>query len=257
MKNSQKFFGIYINRKIPKLKNNIYYGNIKLEFEGKAFIINNKKEKQELKNGSKYKKAGKYTIELINNQKEIYYININIIKLYPIFIFIMILLILLNIIYFSNTYIKEKIKINKSLDFDIELEYPKYNFNVSYKNQNFKSIKLTDKVTKNDMIYPGANGSFYIIINTTGGNKDINYIMQVQEENSKPKNLKFKINNIEYDSIKELSENIKGTIEKNASKILKIDWFWDYDSNEIIDTFDGININKYKFSIRIVGTENI
>ena len=51
--NNQEFYGIYINKKIPMLKDNKslnkYYGFIKPKFEGKAYIIENCKEKQELK----------------------------------------------------------------------------------------------------------------------------------------------------------------------------------------------------------------
>lgn len=64
MKERNKYFGLYINKKIPKIKNkdnnndiNRYYKNIKLEFEGKAFIVDKKgNEKEELKTGEKYKK---------------------------------------------------------------------------------------------------------------------------------------------------------------------------------------------------------
>ena len=48
--NNQEFYGIRINKKIPKLKDNKninkYYGSIKPSFEGKAYIIEDCKEKQ-------------------------------------------------------------------------------------------------------------------------------------------------------------------------------------------------------------------
>lgn len=54
MKERNKYFGLYINKKIPKIKNkdnnndiNRYYKNIKLEFEGKAFIVDKKGNEKE------------------------------------------------------------------------------------------------------------------------------------------------------------------------------------------------------------------
>ena len=74
MKNSENYYGIYINDKIPKLKKdekeeyNKYFGNVKLKFEGKAFIIEDEKE-NELQNNEKIKKSGKHKIKFINQKK--------------------------------------------------------------------------------------------------------------------------------------------------------------------------------------------
>lgn len=257
MKN-QEYFGIYINDKIPKIKDktNKYYRNLKLDFRGKVFIINNKNEKKELKTNSIFKKSGKYIIQFENENNEVYYINIHIIKLLPLIgLFFMTICILLSFILLDK-FIDTTYEMTRNLNFDAELEGIKYVFNVNYKNQNFKNIELTDKVTQSKVLYPGCYGSFYIFISTKNGNKDINYWMEVKEESKKPMNLKFKINNIEYNSITELSKDIKGVIPKNSSKVLKIEFFWDYDSNDLIDTTDGMNIENYKFLIRIVGNEN-
>lgn len=261
MKN-QEYFGIFINDKIPKIKDkkdkfNKYYRNIKLDFKGKVYIINKKNEKTELKTNSKFKKSGKYIIQFINENNEVYYINIHIIKLLPLlWFFFMTICILLSFILFDK-FIDTTYEMTRNLNFDAELEGIKYVFNVNYENQNFKNIKLTDKVTQSNFLYPGSYGSFYILISTKDGNKDIDYWMEVKEESNKPINLKFKINNIEYDSITELSKDIKGVISKDSNKILKIDFFWDYDSNDLIDTTDGMNLENYKFLIRIVGNEHI
>lgn len=261
MKN-QRYFGIYINNKIPKVndeknKFNKYYGNIKLNFKGKAFIINNKNEIIELKSNSKYKKSGKHIIKYIDERNEVYYINVNIIKIYPLLLLLLLFFILSYFILFNDDTINNNNEINKKLNFDVELDGLKYSFNVNYKNQNFKSVVLTDKVTQSNMLYPGASGYFYIEISTKNGNKDMFYTMEANEEKNKPTNMKFKINNTEYNSITELSKDVKGIVPKHSNEILKIEWFWDYDSDNIIDTNDGINTSNYNFSIRIIGTENI
>lgn len=94
MKNSENYYGIYINDKIPKLKKdekeeyNKYFGNVKLKFEGKAFIIEDEKE-NELQNNEKIKKSGKHKIKFINQKNEIFYIDILIRKLKFIWLFLL------------------------------------------------------------------------------------------------------------------------------------------------------------------------
>jgi len=261
-KENKEYFGIYINDKIPKIKDkeNRYYKNIKLDFEGKAFILKDNKIdiQEELKSGKKYKKSGKHTIKFINDNQEIYYINIKITKLYLLlWLFLFAFLILFSYILFfydnvpnSNQIIKEFV------NYDVDLEGIKYVFNINYENGTFKSIELTDKVSNKNIIYPGAYGSFNIVISTEKGNKDMFYKMQVKEITNKPTNLKFKTDGKVYNSITELAENINGKINKNSKEILKIDWFWDYNTNDdITDTSDAINSENYRFLMSIIGTE--
>lgn len=267
MQKNNEYFGIYINKKIPKTKDkenknnyNKYNKNIKLEFEGKAFIINNKEnEKIELKSGEKYKKEGKHTIKFINSNKEIYYIDIEIRKLYFIFLFLIAFFIICGTLFFSfNKNINTQYLMNETLNFDVDLEGIKYIFNINYENENFQSIKLTNNVRKKELIYPGSNGYINILISTKKGNKDMTYTMQVKEEKSKPKNLKFKVYGKTYNSMKELSQAINGNISKNTTEILKIEWFWDYENyNDIIDTNDGVNIENYNVLFKMVGTEKL
>ena len=94
MKTSEKYYGIYINDKIPKFrinekeKYNKYLGNIKLKFEGKAFIVKDEKE-TEIQNNEKIKKSGKHIIKFINEKEEMFYINILIRKLKFIWLFLL------------------------------------------------------------------------------------------------------------------------------------------------------------------------
>lgn len=259
-KENKNYFGIYINNKVPKLDNKInkYYRNIKLDFEGEAFIVEseNSDTQQRLESKKKYKKTGKHIIKFVDKNKKTYYINIKISKLYLLWLFLLSFLILLSyIMFFNNDFIYPKQLFEQFINYDVELEGLKYVFNINYKNADFQSIELTDKVNKNNFIYPGSYGSFYVVISTKGGNKDMFYKMQVKEEIRKPRNLKFKVNNNIYNSMEELAEDITGTISKNSSKSLKIDWFWDYDTNDdIADTFDAINIKNYKFLMSIIGS---
>lgn len=148
--------------------------------------------------------------------------------------------------------------LNGFSSFQIDLEGIKYVFDISYKDTEFKNIELTNKVSENNLIYPGACGEFYILISTKNGNKDMTYTMQVKDEKNKHKNLKFETEGIVYNSMKELSQNINGTISKNDTKKLKIKWFWEYETNDdAVDTGDGANIENYSFLIKMTGMENI
>ena len=264
MKENKEYYGIYLNGKIPKAKENKYnkyYRNIKLEFEGKAFLLDKNKEKneEELKNNSKLKKQGKHTIKFINNKKQIYYINVQIRKLWLacLFFIAIILIILGSILFFNNQGIKQYV-INEFSGFQINLEGIKYVFDIGYKDTEFKNIELTNKVSENNLIYPGSSGEFYILISTKNGNKDMIYTMQIQDEINKPQNLKFETNGVTYNSMKELAESINGTISKNDSKILKIKWFWEYDTNDdAVDTVDGTNVENYSFLMRMIGNEKV
>lgn len=266
MKENKEYYGIYLNGKIPKTidkekdKYNKYNRSVKLEFEGKAYLIDDKgNNKEELKNNSKLKKEGKHTIKLINTKNDIYYINIKIRKLGLICLFFIAFLIILGSIFiFNKDYIKQY-SISEFSSFEIDLKGIKYVFDIGYEDTNFKSVELTDKVSEKNIIYPGSSGTFYVLISTKNGNKDMIYTMQIQEEINKPKNLKFETNGKIYNSMKELSNDINGTIKKDSGKVLKIDWFWDYDTNDdMTDTENAISIeNNYKFLMRMIGNEKI
>ncbi len=266
MKNKKdNYFGIHINDKIPKIedKENRYYKNIELDFRGKAFIIeknqdNTEEIKEELESGKKYKKEGKHIIKFINESNEMYYINIKIRKLLILWLFLLAFFIILGTILFFNN--KDNSNSNQIIQgivsYDVELEGFKYVFDINYENENFTSVELTDKVSGKELIYPGSSGSFYIVVSTKKGNKDMYYKMQVKEEINKPKNLKFIVNGKTYNSAKELSENINGEISKNSERTLKINWLWDYDTNDdIMDTLNGENIENYRFLMTMIGTE--
>lgn len=269
-KKNNEYFGIYINNKVPNFNSeykkdvcNKYNGNIKLKFEGRAFIIekddNGHNREIELENNQKYRKEGKHTIKFINEESTTYYIDIQIKRhiLCVLFFIVFIgLLMLLSYISFNSNI--QNYMINKVSNFDVDLEGIKYVFDISYKDTDFQHVELTDKVSRKKLIYPGSSGCFYIQISTKNGNKDMRYSMEIKEEKNKPKNLNYKLDGKTYDSIKDLSEDINGIIEKSNTKTLKIDWFWDYNTNDDIqDTEEGIKSNTYQFLMRMVGNEII
>ena len=60
-----------------------------------------------------------------------------------------------------------------------------------------------------------------------------------------------------YNSIYELAQDINGNILQNSNKIIKIEWFWEYDNlDDESDTKDGMFSENYNFLVRMIGTEN-
>lgn len=145
---------------------------------------------------------------------------------------------------------------NKSIK---ENNIPQYSFNVTYKGIDFKDINLLDTINKktliNEKIAPGTNGQFEIILNSK---EDIEYEINFESLNQKPRYLKFNLegNNREFDTLEELGRELKGSIVKNKTKNIHINWEWKYGDDlikDIQDTKDGINIQKYNFKIYTYG----
>lgn len=258
--NNQEFYGIYINKKIPKLKDNEntnkYYGHIKPKFDGKAYIIENCKEVQELKSNQRYVKKGKHTIKYTNSKHENYFIDINIksYKILWLFLFLLILF-MLTIFQINKPDSTNNYNILETIDYDINLDGNKYVFDINYGNTNYKSVNLSSNSEDTKYIFPGSSGFFYIKISTKNGNKDMSYSMQIKDEKNKPQFLKFEFDGNTYDSMEELSKHIKGTMKKGTTKLLKINWFWNYenDNGDYIDTNNGEILDNYKVFMRIIG----
>ena len=83
----------------------------------------------------------------------------------------------------------------------------------------------------------------------------MSYSMQIKDEQNKPQFLKFEVDGKTYNSMEELSKHINGTMKKGTTKVLKINWFWNYenDNGDQIDTNDGEILDSYKVLMRIIG----
>lgn len=133
-------------------------------------------------------------------------------------------------------------------------------------NLNLANTYHSDTLVEN-RIAPGTNGSFDIIIDTTGSEVGIDYEVKFTNEQSKPQNLQFSYDGHKANTIKELEEFLKGTVEANSKEKIKtmtIEWNWPYETgnvpNEKIladtkDTQDGKALQQYQFDITITGTQ--
>lgn len=151
------------------------------------------------------------------------------------------------------------------------VEIATWNFKANVQTEQVRTINLNsiydNESLKCNKIAPGTEGKFYIIIDATDSDVGINYKIRFENENNKPRNLKFIYKEIEYNSAIDLEKVLSGIInanDENKEKILDIKWKWDYETgkdeaeifnNDKIDTEDGINIKNYTFDVIVSGSQ--
>ena len=147
----------------------------------------------------------------------------------------------------------------------------KWSFKVNGQKEQVQEIKLVSTYNSetlvNNKIAPGTSGSFNIIVDATGSEVGIKYNIKFAEESNKPQNLKFVYGGKEYDSIKQLGDELSGTIaanEEDKTRTINVQWKWNYETgssaeqinaNDIIDTNDAISIANYTFQVIVTGTQ--
>lgn len=150
-------------------------------------------------------------------------------------------------------------------------EIATWSFKVNGQKEQVQEIKLVSTYNSetlvNNKIAPGTSGSFNIIVDATGSEVGIKYNIKLAEESNKPQNLKFVYGGKEYDSIKQLGDELSGTIaanEENKTRTINVQWKWNYETgssaeqinaNDIIDTNDAISIANYTFQVIVTGTQ--
>lgn len=120
-----------------------------------------------------------------------------------------------------------------------------YKIEVIKGKNSYKEIGLLQMIDINKLINkkvePGTKGSFYVFLTS---DSDVNYNMEIIYKNNKPENFKIEINEKE------------GKIKRNEVKKIEIKWEWKYEINQrddVQDTEDGKNIEKFNFEICTIG----
>lgn len=150
-------------------------------------------------------------------------------------------------------------------------EVATWSFKVNGQNEQVEEINLAstcdNETLVDNKIAPGTSGSFNIIVDATGSEVGINYNIVFTEEENKPQNLKFIYNDTEYNSIKDLEDDLSGTINANdeeKTRTLNVKWKWAYEtgsdteeitSNDLVDTQDALSIQNYTFDVVVTGTQ--
>lgn len=146
-----------------------------------------------------------------------------------------------------------------------------WRFKVNGQEEQVQKINLQSSYNNgtlvNNKIAPGINGQFEIVVDGTGSDVGIFYSINFTNEQNKPKNLKFIYNNVQYNSITELTQVLSGVINANEAekkKTFLIKWEWKYQtgntneeiaSNDKIDTNDGKTISNYTFDVIVSGNQ--
>ena len=146
-----------------------------------------------------------------------------------------------------------------------------WDFKVNGQKEEVQTISLGSTYDKstlvNGKIAPGTEGNFQIKVDATGSDVGIDYQIKFSDETTKPTNLKFYYQEVEYDSILELGDALSGTInadDENKSKTFDIKWKWNYEtgnnpteiaSNDKIDTQNAQEITNYEFDVIVSGTQ--
>lgn len=150
-------------------------------------------------------------------------------------------------------------------------EVARWSFKVNGQDEEVQTINLAstcdNETLVDNKIAPGTEGTFKIVVDGTGSDVGINYTIKFENESTKPQNLKFIYNEKEYNSITELQEDLKGTINANdqeKTKTLNINWKWAYETgenaeeiatNDKIDTQNAKDIANYTFNVIVSGTQ--
>ena len=146
-----------------------------------------------------------------------------------------------------------------------------WDFKVNGQKEEVQTISLgstyDSSTLVNGKIAPGTEGNFQIIVDATGSDVGIDYKIKFSDETTKPTNLKFYYQEVEYNSILELGDALPGTInadDENKAKTFDIKWKWNYEtgsnpteiaSNDKIDTQNAQEITNYEFDVIVSGTQ--
>ena len=150
-------------------------------------------------------------------------------------------------------------------------EIAQWRFKVNENEEKMQTTSLNSTIYNftlaNGRIAPGTAGSFEINIDGSGAGVAIFYTVNFQNETEKPKNLKFKYDGKEFESIELLNHWIVGTIHGDTDaqqRSFIIEWEWPYETgntpeeiaeNDERDTIDAKNISDYRFDVVVTGTQ--
>ena len=150
-------------------------------------------------------------------------------------------------------------------------EIAQWRFKVNENEEKMQTISLNSTIYNftlaNGRIAPGTAGSFEINIDGSGAGVAIFYTVNFQNETEKPKNLKFKYDGKEFESIELLNHWIVGTLHGDTDaqqRSFIIEWEWPYETgntpeeiaeNDERDTIDAKNISDYRFDVVVTGTQ--
>ena len=165
-------------------------------------------------------------------------------------------------------------KYASSKTWTLTTDVAKYVFNISGKDSfdeehTIDNLVLAQTCDTNSLangkIAPGTSGSFEIVLDATGSDVAINYLVTFKNNSAHelPTNIKFQLDGQAWN----FNDGISDTIYLNAEsrKVTHtITWQWAYETKDeydnvtegdIADTADGINGFDYSFTVTAIGTQ--
>ena len=145
-----------------------------------------------------------------------------------------------------------------------------WSFKIDKNGQATKVINLANTVNKdtlvNGKIAPGTSGEFTLVLDATGSDVGVDYVVYFANEQNKPNNIQFTYNERKVTSLGSIG-NITGSIgvKGNKTETIKINWTWPYqtgqtfedkEKNDLIDTQNGTSPLDYTFEIVAKGTQS-
>ena len=153
------------------------------------------------------------------------------------------------------------------------MEVAGWSFKVNNETETISNIKLASTYSAESLaegkIAPGTYGSFDIVIDGTGSDVSITYLVEFANETETPRNFMYYFNGHSAHTLQELSKYMTGTIAANAEnkvKTLNIEWYWHYATgeeteeirlNDSKDTYDAQHIQDCTFDIIISGVQTL
>ena len=144
-------------------------------------------------------------------------------------------------------------------------------FKVNGKEDAIQNVNLlstyNNETLINNKVAPGTSGSFNIVVDATGSEVGVDYVIQFLNESEKPQNLIFTYDDQQYTTIQDLEKDLSGTInanDENKTRTITIYWEWQYQTgeneneinqNDIIDTNNAKQLENYTFDIYVAGTQ--
>ena len=151
-----------------------------------------------------------------------------------------------------------------------QVDVAKWSFKVNGDSEDLETIQLFETIDEsklvNGKIAPGTSGEFTINIDGTGTEVGIDYHIKFENEQNKPTNLVYYYENQKYNSLSEIGPAVNGTIfadDEDKIRDITIQWEWQYqtgdvdeiDTNDAIDTQEGIANLDYTFDVIVTGTQ--
>lgn len=150
-------------------------------------------------------------------------------------------------------------------------EIAKWMFKVNGTEDVVQNVNLlstyNDETLINNKIAPGTSGGFNIVIDATGCEVGVDYVVEFLNESKKPQNLIFIYQGNKYVSIQDLEKDLSGTITANDNDKIRniiINWEWQYETgeneneinqNDQMDTNNAKQLENYSFDINVKGTQ--